>query len=237
MTKYTNYTTLLLCLLLPISAYSMDSLTVDAMGKVGIGTATPTGNLHMFGAENEDVFAGMGVDLDTGPAFNYGYAGSSFGVGAGFFNVRPHASAVSPNPSLRFATANVTKMIVTDTGNVGIGDNFINPTSKLHVQGGDIRVEGGSFIDNGTTLDVPDYVFEKDYKLMPLTKLQDYIRIEKHLPGVKSAKEVKKEGLNISLTQMVLLKKIEELTLYTLEQNRRISNLESMVVKFDKENN
>src|SRR6266404_2616811 len=75
----------------------------------------------------------MGPDLVAGPAFNYGYAGSSFGRGAGFFNVRPDAGANPPNPSLRFATANVQRMIVTNTGDVGIG--ITAPTAKLDVTG------------------------------------------------------------------------------------------------------
>ena len=50
-----------------------------------------------------------------------------------------------------------------------------SPLSRLHVKGGDIRVEGGSFIDDGTTLNVPDYVFDPDYKLLPLKDLQAYI--------------------------------------------------------------
>ena len=231
-----------------------DSLVVDVNGKVGIGTATPGGNLHIFGSSDADLFSGMGPDLTDGPAFNYGYAGASFGIGAGFFNVRPHASTIAPNPSLRFATANITKMIITNTGDVGIGNDFTAPASKLHVTGGDIRVTGGSFIDDGATLNVPDYVFEDKYDLMPLHKLKRFINEEKHLPGVKSAKEVKKEGLNISLSQMALLEKIEELTLYTLdqqdqldtkkktlqkqsslinEQQHRISKLESMMQKIN----
>jgi hypothetical protein len=105
----------------------------DASGNVGIGTPTPGGQLHIFGAAGQDVFAGMGPDVINGPAMNYGYAGSSFGRGAGFFNVRPDASAVAPNPSLRFATSNVQRMIITNTGNVGIGT--LSPLSKFDVAG------------------------------------------------------------------------------------------------------
>jgi hypothetical protein len=107
------------------------NLFTDASGNIGIGTPTPGGQLHIFGTAGQDVFAGMGPDLINGPALNFGYAGSSFGRGAGFFNVRPDASAVAPNPSLRFATANVQRMIITNTGNVGIGT--LTPGAKLDV--------------------------------------------------------------------------------------------------------
>lgn len=206
----------------------------DENGRIGIGTVNPTGQLHIGGTATQDVFAGMGPDLAVGPALNFGYAGSSFGRGAGFFNVRPDASATGVNPSLRFATENLTRLIITNAGRVGIGT--LTPSSSLHVSGGNIRVTGGSFIDDGATLDVPDYVFEKQYKLMPLDELKAYIETAKHLPGVKSAKEVAEEGLNISQSQMALLEKVEELTLYTLQQeeqlatqNQRIAKLESMI--------
>ncbi len=73
---------------------------------------------------------------------------------------------------------------------------------------------------------------------MPLAELKAYIETVKHLPGVKSAKEVAKDGLNISQSQMALLEKVEELTLYTLQQdeqlatqNQRIAKLESMIAQ------
>lgn len=71
----------------------------------------------------------------------------------------------------------------------------------------------------------PDYVFEKNYALMPLAELATYIRKYKHLPGVPSVKEVSKGGINVGDNQAMLLKKIEELTLYLLEQNRKIEML------------
>lgn len=110
-----------------------DSAISEINGNVGIGTTTPGGQLHIFGTATQDIFAGMGPNLATGPALNFGYAGSSFGRGVGFFNVRPDAAAIAPNPSLRFITVNQERMIVTNTGNVGIGTS--NPTAKLDVTG------------------------------------------------------------------------------------------------------
>jgi hypothetical protein len=110
-----------------------DSLISESGGNVVVGNSGQTGNIQIFGTATQDVFAGMGPDVSAGPAFNYGYAGSSFGRSAGFFNVRPDASAVAPNPSLRFMTANVQRMIVTNTGDVGIGN--LAPGAKLDVTG------------------------------------------------------------------------------------------------------
>jgi Chaperone of endosialidase len=134
-----------------------NSALSEVGGNVGIGTASPTGLLHLFGAATADVFAGMGPDLVNGPAFNYGYSGSSFGRGSGFFNVRPDALAVAPNPSLRFMTANVQRMIVTNLGNIGIGTP--SPFAKLDV----VDTSGAAQIRFGNSLnDSGGYLISTD---------------------------------------------------------------------------
>lgn len=198
-------------------------MVLGANGRVGLGTSVPQGNLHIFGQANEDVFNGIGTDLNTGPAFNFGYSGSSFGRGSGFFNVRPDASAVAPNPSLRFATANTQRMIITNMGRVGIGT--LNPTQALDVTG-NIRASG-SFIANATQLNVPDYVFAPEYDLRPLPELARYVERERHLPGIPSAKEITQQGgMDLAEMQLQLLTKVEELTLYTIAQDRALTRHE-----------
>ena len=87
---------------------------------------------------------------------------------------------------------------------------------------GDVTVAGGSFIDDGTTLNVPDYVFEDDYPLMGLEELQAYVSSERHLPNMPSTDDIRSNGLNLSQFQMLLLEKAEELTLYTLAQEEKL---------------
>ncbi len=198
-----------------------NSVVVASNGRVGIGASAPEGNLHINGLSNQDVFNGVGPDpagnSNTG-ALNFGYSGFSFGVGSGFFNVRPVTTAVAPNPSLRFATGNIQRMITTNIGRVGIGN--VAPTQVLDVTG-NIRASG-NFISGATTLNVPDYVFAPDYKLRPLSEVAAYIEKERHLPEIPSAETIKAEGLNLSEFQMKLLQKIEELTLYALQQEKVI---------------
>ena len=82
----------------------------------------------------------------------------------------------------------------------------------------------GKVIINGTELNVPDYVYEPDYKLMPLEDLQAYLNKEKHLPNLSSAYEVNSKGLDLGGSQMALLEKVEELTLYTLQQHGQLKD-------------
>jgi hypothetical protein len=129
-----------------------DSAVAEVGGRVGIGTTNPGGQLHIYGVQNTDVFAGMGPDVVNGPGFNYGYAGGSFGVGAGFFNVRPAMGATGVNPSLRFMTVDQQRMIITNAGNIGIGTSA--PTQKLDVVG-DINSATGYDIGNQRVLGIP----------------------------------------------------------------------------------
>jgi hypothetical protein len=80
----------------------------------------------------------------------------------------------------------------------------------------------GRVVINGTDLNVPDYVFEDSYDLMPLDELQEYVNKEKRLPNVAGEGEVTSEGLDLGGTQMALLEKVEELTLYTLKQHEQL---------------
>jgi len=83
----------------------------------------------------------------------------------------------------------------------------------------------GNYISGGTTLNVPDYVFEPGYPLLPLDELSDFIEREKHLPNLPSAEEIHKNGINLTAFQMKLLEKVEELTLYMVAQEQTIREL------------
>jgi len=223
-----------------------DSLTVSSTGKVGIGTASPTDKLHLF--DSGDVFTIVDAQ-NTSSGVN---AGATFRAqsNATFVSLQAHGGGrtltrwgqtmagwselvqstgnglivgTGLDKPLILGTNSTNRMQITSTGDVGIGTTA--PASKLHVNGGDIRVSGGSFIDDGVTLNAPDYVFEPSYSLMPLAELREFVSREKHLPNVPAAADIRKEGLNLSQFQMRLLEKVEELALYTLKQEENLQSL------------
>ncbi|MDR2963869.1 MAG: hypothetical protein LBU90_09615 [Bacteroidales bacterium] len=105
-------------------------------------------------------------------------------------------------------------------GKVGIG--YANPTVPLDVNGTIRAHEVKLCLTQGC-----DYVFENNYNLMPLSELSAFVKINKHLPEVAPAAEMKNEGINVSEMNALLLKKIEELTLYIIDLEQRLSKVES----------
>jgi hypothetical protein len=78
-----------------------------------------------------------------------------------------------------------------------------------------------------TTLNnIPDYVFKEGYNLMPLNELKTFINSQQHLPNIPSEKEFQKDGVDIGELNRLLLEKVEELTLYILQLEERISKIE-----------
>lgn len=110
------------------------------------------------------------------------------------------------------------RMVIKQNGNVGIGTT--DPTYKLSVNGNirskEVVVESGW----------ADYVFEKDYQLMPLDKTEQFIQQYKHLPGIPSASDIQTNGLNIGDMQTMMMQKIEELTLHIIQQDKIIRQLQ-----------
>ena len=74
-----------------------------------------------------------------------------------------------------------------------------------------------------------DYVFETEYKLRPLEEVENYIAKNGHLPDVPSAEEVENDGIDVAQMDALLLQKIEELTLYTIELERKLEELKKQI--------
>ncbi|WP_109830898.1 hypothetical protein [Reichenbachiella versicolor] len=104
---------------------------------------------------------------------------------------------------------------------VGIGTT--NPDALLAVNG---TIHCEEVLVDTNVPDVPDYVFEEDYDLRSLEDTKSYIQANKHLPEVPSAVEMSENGMNLTEMNLLLLKKIEELTLHQIELLERIKKLE-----------
>ena len=138
-------------------------------------------------------------------------------------------------------------IIIDNSQQVGIGPIFDNTNiaARLHVDG-NIRAEGAITASGTITQNIPDYVFEKyfnnfstlnnNYKFFSLLEIENFIRKNNHLPGIKSAFEIKNQGFwNLGEASKNNLEKIEELFLHTIEQEKKIEQLKSNNEELGKE--
>lgn len=109
-------------------------------------------------------------------------------------------------------------------GKIYIGSTASYPTTTGNYK---LLVEGGILTEKvkvalRSTANWADYVFEKNYELMPLKNVEEYIALHKHLPGIDSASELSKNGLDLAEMQAKHMAKIEEMMLYIIDQNKTI---------------
>ncbi|MBG6133195.1 hypothetical protein IWQ47_004471 [Aquimarina sp. EL_43] len=200
-------------------------------GNVGIGVTTPSKKLEIDGdillrnhAGLKQIFTWHASDSNwrIGMNENPGFSRSMLTAHVQYLTYAPGTTqgfAVGVNQgdsSLEIRGSDHTAFF---RGNVGIGTT--NPDMKLTVKG-NIHTEEVK-IDLNIT--VPDYVFKSDYNLISIEEVEKFIKINSHLPEIPSAKEFKQNGLMLAEMDMNLLKKIEELTLYTIQQQKEIKEL------------
>lgn len=195
-------------------------------GKVGIGTTTPYYDLEVNGniwGKSMDIALNSLMGHDIGTYFNYnnklmGYHALGWFEDAWMSD--GYTFWLSAYAGLKFFTEGKVRMSINKAGNVGIGTT--SPGEKLDVIGTIRAHEVKVCLNQGC-----DFVFEPNYNLMPLNELDNFIKTNKHLPEVSPAAVMESEGINLSEMNALLLQKIEELTLYIIEQDKRIRILEN----------
>ncbi|HRK55439.1 MAG TPA: tail fiber protein [Cyclobacteriaceae bacterium] len=188
---------------------------------VGIGTSNPQGSLDIKSAEPTIYLNGgeFGAIRGNEATWLLGYGGPQ-----GSEDISIGTQDNTGSRTITFATGGTAKMKILSNGNVGIGTT--TPDSKLTVKG-TIHTQEVKVDLNGSV--APDYVFEKDYTLTSLEELKSYIDQNKHLPEVPSAQQMEEEGINLKEMNLLLLKKVEELTLHLLNQEDEIEILKQKV--------
>jgi uncharacterized protein YaiE (UPF0345 family) len=192
-------------------------MVITPSGNIGVGTLNPASRVD-FGSSvaNQKLIIGTYVN---------GNYWSGIGMDSESAGIRIAGDIVGDKPIADFGSYSNdinhdwrSKVRIMGSGKVGIGTS--TPSEMLSVNG---NVKAKKII---VSTNWSDYVFNDDYQLMPLQQVALFIKANKHLPDIPSAKEVEEKGISVGDNQALLLKKIEELTLYMLEINAKLEKVE-----------
>lgn len=209
-------------------------VSVTQEGKVGVGTSAPLQDLHVVGgnimisktstktradgSNNGSILFGADVnDKDKNSrrgSWGIEYVSTdSEGYGLNFWKVGGFNYA----------------LFLQNNGNIGIGTK--SPAYKLDVIG---TIRAREILVDLNGVGGADFVFDTNYRLRPLSEVQSFITENKHLPEIQSAKDMQQNGVSVNELQFQLLQKIEELTLYIIEQDQQIKDLQQKVEQLQK---
>lgn len=182
---------------------------VSYEGRVGVGTDAPRAALDVRGSLVIGGNAANPISLQTGTMGNLTINTDGYPVGRGLFIKSPSGDIFKVTPEqLLFTNGTDDFMKVDDQGRLFARKVIVTVTNPF-----------------------PDYVFSKGYSLMPLKELASYISTHKHLPNIKSAADIAAANKQLELgeMQLKLLEKVEELTLYILQQQKEIDALKEQL--------
>jgi hypothetical protein len=202
-------------------------------GNVGIGTSSSGFMLNVLGEyvfqqriASTGAFAGLYMKSNWATkqfGMHFGSDGSG-GIGTNslrFGRYDPNGDQFGngwqANPVVFDMDAPDASFVMNELGQIGIG--------TFDTKGYSLAVNGSAIFTKVVVKPYgnwPDYVFHTNYRLRPLSEVEQYIKQYGHLPEVPSAEEVGKNGLDVGDNQATLLKKIEELTMYVIEQNKEL---------------
>ena len=197
----------------------------DADDKVGIGTLTPVGKLQVHDPNSHDnrlfITPMAPVSQDSSSVFFAEDDNATYGMYWLYDGAYDEMELWGKYNATTYGPHMVVRR---NTGNIAIGSTF-GAGYKLSVSGKIICTEVRvNLIENW-----PDYVFKDGYPLMPLGRLEEYIRVNGHLPNVPAADEIEDSGMDIGEMQRLMMEKIEELSLYIIQQQKQIQVLQDEI--------
>ncbi len=220
---------------------------VDASGDVGIGTIAPAGRFQINSANGATPYMSVSADGEVGIGTDTPRAGSIFNIKQQTGNLITYMESIqnlavqmrimSDSPNRRWLAVNSANVVKSQ---MIFGDEniqFAGAVSTTDLYG---TFSATGLVVNGpisTTVSGqvhPDYVFEADYELMSLPTLKAFIQQNHHLPEVPSKDDVAENGLDMTAMQILLLKKVEELTLYVIQQQEAIDVLNHQLHEAEK---
>ncbi len=201
--------------------------SIAPTGKIGINNSNPQHLLHLLGG-GIWLTEVNGSTLDNdGPGADLVLQDKTGGI-LDIYTDNKVAGIALGGGSQRLSICQWAGHVVIGNPTVPVSNNY-----NLYVSKG-ILTEKLKIALASDAVNWSDFVFAKDYKLMPLSEVEKYVKANKHLPEIPSADEVYKEGLDVAQMDAKLLQKIEELTLYMIELEKQNKQLEKRLNDLEK---
>ncbi len=201
-------------------------MIINSNGNTGLGVVEPLVKLHLRQFDGTEL---LRLDAENPLIQLRRYIGIASYQDVGFIqtsgdNIRIGTNSSNSLGKFVVRTDGVDRMFVDGNGNVCIGTQTVATGYKLNIAGKAICEEVKvQLIGNW-----PDYVFRKEYNLMPLSKLEQFIHTNQHLPNIPTAIQVEKSGIELGDMQKRMMEKIEELTLYIIDLQKQIDRLKEI---------
>lgn len=241
-----------------IGGFSGSGVPIARLDVKGIGTTSSTNTMTLRNSNGDTLFR-----LRDDGRIGIGYNGTTFGrtlnlggTGINLYtsNQAAFGGTIFPTDTslVLWSNSNSNNYLVLQPswGNTGVGT--YSPNAKFHVNGAMLIGNSSSRIATGYSLSVtgrimctditssptsswPDYVFDKEYKIMPLEELEAAINKNKHLPNIPSAREIEANGIQLGEMSRKTMEKIEELTLYIIELNKKNQALAEKLEKLEQQ--
>ncbi len=201
-------------------------------GNVGIGTTSPLSNLHVHNStsSNNSVYITpmSGSSGDSTTLFLAEDHDATFGMYWMFDGIGNQMELWGKSGTAKYGPH---LLVNRDNGNMAVGSTF-GSGYKLSVNGKIICTE----VLVQATASWPDYVFRSGYPLMSLDALEQSIQENGHLPGLPSATEIETDGIQVGEMQRRIVEKVEELTLYAIQQGKQLKEMQSVIDQLKAEN-
>ncbi|GAA3773379.1 hypothetical protein [Flavobacterium ginsengiterrae] len=203
-----------------------DTFIFSSLGNLGIGTGNPLARLEV---NNGSILVRNSSNVDNESTIMIAHSINIANIDTFGTSIKTITQSGGSNTygmqfftQESYLTGQTEKLRILGNGNVGIG--VLNPKNKLDVKGvihsQEVKVD---------MLNWSDFVFKKEYNLPTLEQVEKHITEKGYLENIPSEEEVLKNGINLGEMNAKLLQKIEELTLYMIEQNKSIANLKKEV--------
>lgn len=198
-----------------------EKMRIKSNGNVGIGTTNPSDKLTVAGSARILNGANVYLQAPTGSTNDPGdfvFTNSSGTELSRFYYLTGSGFVFS------IGSTPTTKLLLNDNGELGINTS--------NTQGYKLAVNGSAIFTKAVVkpnANWPDYVFEPKYKLPSLQSLEAFTKVNKHLPDMPTADEINKNGIDLGQNQTLLLKKVEELTLYLIDQNKKQETQQALI--------